>query len=307
MTCPRCGYILDPFDRRCPKCEKLARTGQAASLPGQEPAAPAPPWALQSPANNNHTAILLFSSIFLVLILITATIWALAPRTGKRGVNGLTLLQTGGPPSGFNLTDTPAVGSAQINQRLLDASAKIGGEIEVSLAWNSLTDLDIQVADPQGELITASHALSASGGKQDVDANPTPMTPEGSAIFARGINPGPGSVVELPEFLVDLSDKLGSRDFMRGIEGLSGPEGKAPSLYTRSPVEHIYFAHAPKGTYSVHVRCFWWREHNRNPLPFTIQVRSKGSVFHEVSGTIGPQNYIENNAKAVEVCRFELK
>src|SRR5262249_37045242 len=145
-------------------------------------------------------------------------------------------LQSAGPQTGFNLTNTPAVGSAQIDQRLLDASAKTGGEIEVSLAWNTLTDLDIQVADPNGELITASHPRSATGGLQDVDANPTPMTLEGSALFNRGINPGPGAVVDLPEVLVDLMDRAGSKELMRGMEGLSSMEGRAPSSYTRSPV-----------------------------------------------------------------------
>src|SRR5258708_36536825 len=107
MQCARCGDILAPFDQRCPKCEHLARTGQLVPQPGPIQAGrPPPPWANSTKAPSNRTAIVLFGSIFLVLILIATTIYALAPRSGNKGAGGLMLVQSSGGRGGFNLTNT---------------------------------------------------------------------------------------------------------------------------------------------------------------------------------------------------------
>jgi hypothetical protein len=45
------------------------------------------------------------------------------------------------------------------------------GDVQVTLTWNSLNDLDLYVVDPAGETIYFSHDTSLSGGKLDVDAN----------------------------------------------------------------------------------------------------------------------------------------
>jgi len=45
------------------------------------------------------------------------------------------------------------------------------GEVQVSVSWDALTDVDLHVTDPAGEEIYFSHKTSASGGSLDLDAN----------------------------------------------------------------------------------------------------------------------------------------
>lgn len=45
------------------------------------------------------------------------------------------------------------------------------GDIQVTLRWDDLNDLDLWVVDPSGEQIYYAHPYSASGGVLDVDAN----------------------------------------------------------------------------------------------------------------------------------------
>ena len=46
------------------------------------------------------------------------------------------------------------------------------GDVQVTLLWDSVNDLDLWVTDPAGETIFYSHDRSASNGELDVDANP---------------------------------------------------------------------------------------------------------------------------------------
>ena len=46
------------------------------------------------------------------------------------------------------------------------------GDVQVTLIWDSVNDLDLWVRDPAGETIYYQHNYSASKGELDVDANP---------------------------------------------------------------------------------------------------------------------------------------
>jgi len=61
-------------------------------------------------------------------------------------------------------TDTPIPAQTRI-------STLGTGDVQVTLIWNSINDLDLWVQDPNGEIIFYDHSTSASGGKLDVDAN----------------------------------------------------------------------------------------------------------------------------------------
>ncbi len=227
----------------------------------------------------------------------------LAPHPGAPSAAGnLLLVQTRGAAPAPGVTAAPVADLRQIDQRLLAASATTGGELEVSLVWNSLSDLDLELREPSGELITAYHRQSASGGVQDVDANPTLVSAEGERRIAAGERPGAENLLPVPEFLVDMDKQV-------GLPGLTLPESgeKAPSRFTRTPVEHIYFTHAPKGFYTVYAHCYSWRESGAAPLPYTIQVRSRGQVFHQTSGTIGPASFVADGVAPLEVCRFQAR
>lgn len=45
------------------------------------------------------------------------------------------------------------------------------GDIQISVAWDDTSDVDLHVIDPSGEEISFSHRTSASGGKLDLDGN----------------------------------------------------------------------------------------------------------------------------------------
>ncbi len=302
--------MLEPFDTSCPRCARLAQsqppTAPPTYAPYGTPGATAASHPIDDRYRNERRAPVLFLFAALAALVLIVVFLLVRPRSGGFGSGGSLLVITSGNPTGGSLTGGQAVGSGEIQQRLTGASAKMGGDVEVSLAWNSLSDLDLQVLDPSGELITA-HNPHGKSGRQDVDANPTLMSPDEietayrthgaqgetmDALFYSAIEQGAGSSVG---------------DSLRQLSELGGSDGMAPPVFSKKPIEHIYFAKAPRGTYTVFAHCYNWREHSRSPLPFTIQVRYKGQVFYETSGTLGPESFIANHVLPVQVCQFAVR
>ena len=54
------------------------------------------------------------------------------------------------------------------------------GDVQVTLSWSDLNDLDLHVTDPTGATINYINTTSASGGRLDVDANPGCTSPTAS-------------------------------------------------------------------------------------------------------------------------------
>lgn len=70
------------------------------------------------------------------------------------------------PPQPENV----ALLSDDFSRRLAQAGAR-SGDVQVSLMWNNVNDLDLHVMDPRGEEIYYQHRQSRSGGLLDVDMN----------------------------------------------------------------------------------------------------------------------------------------
>lgn len=227
-------------------------------------------------------------------------LWAIGERQGGK------LVTLGSVPAlrlGVSRGRAPAVTGGQVSQRLERAGATMGGDLEVSLVWDGLSDFDLQVQGPSGEQINAEHWQGTDGGVQDVDANPTLIDSTGELRVMAGRPPGADTLQPLPEFMVDLDEKMG---LPGGLPKLSDSDRKAPGHFTRHPVEHIYYQKAPRGIYVVNVHCYSWRERSRTPLKYTVQARSHGKVFYERTGTLGPDSYAVEGVAPVVACRLSL-
>ena len=88
------------------------------------------------------------------------------------GDDALTGLGVGADPS--VLTSTHSRSTALLlddfSERLRQAGAR-SGDVQISLEWKNINDLDLHVIDPAGERIFYQHRASASGGFLDVDMN----------------------------------------------------------------------------------------------------------------------------------------
>ncbi|MBI4327669.1 MAG: DUF2135 domain-containing protein [Chloroflexi bacterium] len=60
--------------------------------------------------------------------------------------------------------------SDDFSRRLTKAGAK-SGDVQISLMWNNVNDLDLHCVDPRGEEIYYQHRRSNSGGELDIDMN----------------------------------------------------------------------------------------------------------------------------------------
>ena len=61
------------------------------------------------------------------------------------------------------------------SERLRQAGAR-SGDVQISLEWKNVNDLDLHVIDPNGEEIFYNHRQSRAGGKLDVDMNASQLT-----------------------------------------------------------------------------------------------------------------------------------
>ncbi len=338
MQCPNCGYVMGPFEASCPKCARLGTTQQVASgavapayracercgalavlsqaacgrcghpfaaayaAPAPQQAAPFAPPAFAAPgaSSRRRTWAIVGALLLLAIGAGVATVGGRSGGAGVQGASGPRLVMSGGS-GGANLTGASAIASDQIDKRLTEASAQSGGDVEVSLAWNGLSDLDLAVREPSQALVDGFYPRSPDG-ELDVDANPT-------ALVHQTEDPTPTDVMPMTERDIDSMNRLSSLERMiagdRAVD--SRGRSRARPEYTMTPVEHIYFSNAPRGVYTVYARCYWWRESTSQPVPFTIQIRSRGKVFREVSGVIGPLNYVANRVRPTIVCQFEVR
>lgn len=95
------------------------------------------------------------------------------------------------PTSSWDPERQVSVLAEDLQERLAVAGAG-SGEVQISLMWNNINDLDLHCEDPNGELIYFRHRLSRSGGRLDVDRNASaPLTdrPVENIYWAQGRAP----------------------------------------------------------------------------------------------------------------------
>ena len=96
------------------------------------------------------------------------------------------------------------------------------GDVQVTLAWDTLADLDLAVLDPLGEVISFDAPLSSSGGELDHDANypcETGSTPAVENIFwPAGLAP-PGTYLASFGFGSDCSLSPTGYEFIVQVGG----------------------------------------------------------------------------------------
>jgi|GEM_PF-576517 len=104
---------------------------------------------------------------------------ALRPPVSPVGTNApvaapLVVARVTAPPEPQTFTPQPAapvlVFSNELQKRLQREEAKTG-DVQISLMWDSLNDLDLHCVGPDGERIYHNHRRSKSGGELDVDMN----------------------------------------------------------------------------------------------------------------------------------------
>lgn len=78
----------------------------------------------------------------------------------------------------------------EVGRRLWMAGAQTG-DVQVSLAWNNMNDIDLHVVSPTGEQIFFGHRRSRCGGCLDVDMNVYPFNPQAveNVFWPHGLAP----------------------------------------------------------------------------------------------------------------------
>jgi hypothetical protein len=91
------------------------------------------------------------------------------------GDDELTGAGTGADPSVLTSTNSRSTALLldDFSERLRQAGAR-SGDVQVSLEWKNINDLDLHIIDPAGERIFYRNRASASGGQLDIDMNAGP-------------------------------------------------------------------------------------------------------------------------------------
>lgn len=76
------------------------------------------------------------------------------------------------PTNGVYTIAANGYDSASLGRYDLTVTTALGtGDLQITLSWNSIDDLDLVVMDPEGNLVSFETPQIASGGQLDVDAN----------------------------------------------------------------------------------------------------------------------------------------
>ncbi len=110
------------------------------------------------------------------------------------------------------------------------------GDIQISVAWSDTSDVDLHVVDPNGEEISFSHKISASGGTLDLDGNAAcgkNALPDGTTGFVSNENvvwPTGSAITGTYKVVLDYWSPCGttSTDYVVTVQRRNAP----PEIFT---------------------------------------------------------------------------
>jgi hypothetical protein len=122
----------------------------------------------------------------------------------------------------------------------VNAIQAAGGDIQVSVTWNTAADVDLHVVEPGGAEIYYGSTMSGSGGELDIDANAACST---SSLTQENIGWAPGSAPS-GTFIVRLdywsacgatqTDYIVTVSLRPGVPSIPGLPGSGVQLFTGS-------------------------------------------------------------------------
>jgi hypothetical protein len=122
----------------------------------------------------------------------------------------------------------------------VNAIQAAGGDIQVSVTWNTAADVDLHVVEPGGAEIYYGSTMSGSGGELDIDANAACST---SSLTQENIGWAPGTAPS-GTFIVRLdywsacgatqTDYIVTVSLRPGVPSIPGLPGSGVQLFTGS-------------------------------------------------------------------------
>jgi hypothetical protein len=103
-----------------------------------------------------------------------AGVWVLTLGSGTSDTYIVVTFSTNLPTTTFTMSISVATSSGQVSSAAGVATSVLNagtGQVQVSVTWDSASDVDLHVVDPSGERIYWANRTSASGGQLDLDSN----------------------------------------------------------------------------------------------------------------------------------------